>query len=516
MAVTTVRRIDTPLDTPPPLEGYGVQLNVNLFTRTGGLTTLDGHAQDVTDAQLELLQDAIADLKPGHCRIFVEPELRPETDEGPNAPVFRALMDTIGLVEGTGATVNLTWWHGPYAPRHILKALTWENRNIPAANWPQPNKRKWPRELTDAVVTEPTDKMRRFALLIAEARKHGTCVTHATVQNEVNGAPTDIAQLKDPGLSMRLYEWLYRRFQEALEQTPDPSHPGKMLRDSITIVAGDLLERPGSDKNTELDWISYMHRNMDERADMPRALDAYSSHVYWNPNQFPTTPMSRLDSIAQHLDGLHSTRPFYITEYGVRWLEEVVGGVKKKLPPARRPGILDGKPVEQSKEAAFQHAWFDAYAAQVGCAGVVKWVLYRTDLVTDWGEWGILDSPKKGFTRTPVYRMTRLFSHVAPRGWRAAGLWQDRDKDASVMVSRFAAPTGGDNSAVVLNAARRAQQVMVTLEAGRRYVGAHWNLAGKDQIDPLEHALTTDGDGHVLVPVPARGVTALATRQLGL
>ena len=68
----------------------------------------------------------------------------------------------------------------------------------------------------------------------------------------------------------------------------------------------------------------------------------------------------------------------YVTEFGVR-----------KLGSKPEPGGLGGgQTIEFSPDVAFQHAWFMALAPQYGCAGLVKWVLYRTDRRCAWGSGG--------------------------------------------------------------------------------------------------------------------------------
>jgi hypothetical protein len=91
-----------------------------------------------------------------------------------------------------------------------LRALRWPNKSF--RDWPDPNKRKWPAQLTDPHgITQPRVLMERFAGVLHEIRRRGfDCVTSVTIQNEVNGAGIDIAKQRDQYLSMRFYELLYR------------------------------------------------------------------------------------------------------------------------------------------------------------------------------------------------------------------------------------------------------------------------------------------------------------------
>jgi hypothetical protein len=524
VAVTSVRLAKPHVKKPPPLEGFGAQLNVNIFTRTDEfevkVTGRPPQAQNLTPDQLGHLKEAIKDLKPGHCRIFVQKGLHPETEQGRKAPEFKALMDTIKLAQEAGANVNLTWWgQEDYANARRLTNLAWPHPTV--RKWPQKDLVKWPEVLTNPehprALLEPTEQMRRFALIIAEARRRGlTCVTHATIQNEVNGAKTDIARKSKPHLSMRLYEWLYREFDKALQTIDDPNHQGKKLNESVTVVAGDLIERVKSKApgNLPNDWLRYMHPNMGvKHQEMARVVDGYSEHLYWDPTEFPKKPEALLNEIVATLAALRCEMPFYITEYGVRWLVEVVNGVKTKkaLLERKRPGELDGKRMDRSTKAAFQHAWFNALAPQLGCAGLVKWALYRTDIVSGWGEWGMIDAPSTGFQRGPVYRVTRLFNHLVPQKWMAAGLGRDGQK---LLVSRFASPAGDHESIAVLNNTLQPQDVRVEkLKEQHRYHGASWNPDGSlSHLDPI----VSDTRGRLVVSVPPKAVIARSTLKLRL
>jgi hypothetical protein len=393
MAVSVRLARSAPAKTVHPLEGFGAQLNTDLFTTAG-------QPNGVTEAQLAELGAAIDNLSPGHSRIFVQRGLRPETEKGRDAPEFKALMSTIQLAQSAKANVNLTWWgQGPYGNEAKLRALAWPNRSI--RNWPQAGRRKWPPELTDPehpqALSAPRIMMQRFALVIAEAhRRKFTCVTHATIQNEPNGAGCDIAKQKDPGLSMRFYELLYRHFDAALRAIPDPNAPSRTLREAVRIVGGDLLERKTAPATHQDAWLRYMHANMAvPRPGLDPVVDGYSVHVYWEPGDgdegFPTKLESRLEHLEQTIRNLPSKLPVYVTEFGVR-----------KLNAKPRPGKLNGTRMEASAEAAFQHAWFKALAPQYGVAGIVKWALYRTDVNKGWGDWGMIDSPKAGLERFPA------------------------------------------------------------------------------------------------------------------
>ena len=502
MAVTT---IDVPRVNGgrPALHGYGAQLNTYVFTQSGVMTR-GNQAQDLSEADRRKLAEKIRGIAPGHCRIFVQRGLDPTPGRGQQMPAWHALHKTVELAQQAGATVNLTWWgQGPYAIADRLRNLSWPNPN--RTDWPNPAFQKWPTELTapdgPSGIPGPRDKMRRFAAIVHELRKDFDCVTHATIQNEVNGAGRDIAFKGNANLSMRLYEHLYREFDEALRALHDPQRPAQTMRDAITITAGDLLQGKGG--NDQDDWIRYLHANMDVARDgMPSVLDAYSIHVYWKPEEFPTKAEARLEHLADLLDSLGTKKPVYVTEYGVR---QIVN------PASDRPGVHrpTGLPMEHAPEAAFQHAWFNALAPQRRCVGLVKWVMYRSDLVNGWGKWGVIDSPRDGLGVTPTYHVMRLFNGLVDKDWFAGG--GDHSGDGLVLVSRFSGPGGGE-SVVALNRDDRPREVKLTGLGATRYRRFDWNRGGRGKLDTVGD--TPAPGNSVTVSIPPRGVMALTTRPL--
>ena len=473
-----------------PLEGFGAQLNTNLFTTAG-------EPRPLTAQQLADLHAAIDNLQPGFSRILVRRGLRADTAAGRRAPEFVALLKTIELAQHAGAELNLTYWgQGPYADERRLRALRWPNRSF--RDWPDPNRRKWPPELTNTRgITQPRVLMERFAGVLQEIRRRGfDCVTSVTIQNEVNGAGVDIAKQGDQYLSMRFYELLYRFLDAALR--------GLNLRDEIRFIAGDLVERGNSTQDV---WLRYLHRNMEvPRPQFPSVLDGYSIHVYWEPSAgaqgFPAKPERRLTSLARTARTLGLEAPIYVAEYGVR---EVRARIK--------PGRIGGVRIDESPLAAFQHGWFNAIASQRGCVGLSKWVLYRTDRAAGFGEWGTIGAPAGGFARFPVYRVTRLFSHFVPRGWLANGLSRVA---TNVIASRFVAADGPDHSVLVLNNAARGRQLKVQgLSANQDYFAVAWNRDGHGSLASLP-PLRSDATGAATVQLPAHGIVALSTRNPGI
>jgi hypothetical protein len=499
---TTVRLAPPPANAVHPLDGFGAQLNTNLFI-TRGRTA--GEPRRLTAAQLAALQTAIDRLKPGLSRILVRRGLNPGTPRGRSAAQFVALIKTIELAQEAGADLNLTWWgQGPYAVERRLRALKWPNRSF--RNWPDPHRRKWPPELTEpGGITAPRHQMTRFAGIVEEARRRGLdSVGNVTIQNEVNAGSVDIAKQGDQYISMRFYELLYRYLDAELRSRPDPQSPDQTLRDAVRFVVGDLVERGNSPQDA---WLRYLHRNMElPREHFRSVLDAYSIHVYWEPGPgrqgFPQKLQTRLTNLERTVRRLGIRKPVYVTEFGVR-----------KLHVQPHPGRLDGVRIEETTEAAFQHAWFIALAPQYGCAGLSKWVLYRTDLRADFGEWGMIGPSRTQFQRFPTYRVIRLFDHVVPRGWKAGGLGRVA---GGIIASRFAAPDESQESVMVLNNGARSRSVKIEgLMESHRYFVVDWNRDGRGLLDPRP-PIQSDATGAATVSVPRHGLVALSTRPPGL
>ena len=500
-----------------PFKGFGAQLNTNIFRPTSifpdpALAALEhrtspdreGQPHALTSGQIANLSKAIADLRLGHSRVFVGRVLVSAPEPPPKE--LAAFLATLQLAQDAGANVNLTFWgQGPYAAKAKLKKLAWPEPKSDA--WPsqkeQQGELKWPPELMDGgELSGPTELMRRFANIIALTQsKNLTCVKYATIQNEPNQGKTDIAQQGSPVLAMRFYERLYRLLDESLRKL--------QVRDAVDLVGGDLVLESNSPQG---EWLRYIHANMDvARPQFGSVADAYSIHVYWapggGPKGFPQRLESRLKGLAAELKTSHIDKPVYVTEFGVRKLNA--------KPSPGGPG--NGHAVEFSPDVAFQHAWFMALAPQYGCAGLVKWVLYRTDRRSAWGEWGMIDAPnpdapRTSFDRSPTYWVTQLFNHLVRPDWIADAF--GKSPDGTALASRFKGPV--HESMVVLNRRFKPLDVVVAGLRPQGYFVADWNQDGKggpaqERTEPL-----TPTARALPLTLPPRGVVALSTRPLQL
>jgi hypothetical protein len=520
MAPVRIKFDQRPVDTPK-FKGVGAQLNTNIFRPTSifpdpALAAKDhpknpdqeGQPRALTPGQRAKLGEAITNLRLGHSRVFVGRVLT-STQEPPRKELA-AFLDTLRLAQDAGATVNLTFWgQGAYANEKKLQGLAWPEPRLRL--WPPQKehhgRHKWPAALMDGgALTGPAELMHRFASIIARTQREGlTCVKYATIQNEPNQPPTDLAHQKNPILARRFYERLYRLLDESLEKLE--------IRDAVSLVAGDLVLNETSQQNTQRDWLEYISASMDRpRPNFPSVVDAYSIHVYWapggGPQGFPQKLEDRLKGLKAQRSRFGITKPIYVTEFGVK---------TDKKPGPGGPG--SGQKLEFDPSVAFQHAWFMALAPQFGCAGLVKWVLYRTDRKSGWGEWGMIDAPnpdppagRTSFGRSPTYRVIRLFNHLVDRDWRADGF--GKSGDGTVLASRFKGPA--HESVAVLNRGSGSQQVVIDGLKPQKYFAADWNQdhqggPAKERTEPL-----VPTGNSLTVTVPALGIVALSTRPLQL
>jgi hypothetical protein len=302
---------------------------------------------------------------------------------------------------------------------------------------------------------------------------------------------------------MQIYNRLYRLLDEELRSRADPKDPAKTLRDSVDLVGGDLV-RGGPDGiqgSDQKHWLKFMQEKM---ADV---LDGYSIHVYWTNGDYDDRLEGRLQRLVEQVGEFRITKPLYVTEYGVRGADGTADDRQFD------PGSLNGENIEDSPEAAFQHAWFNAFAPQHGIVGLAKWACYRVDGPKRRPErdWGLLCGAAKEFSQSPTYRVTLLFNRLTSPGWKAAGLGRAGD----TLVGVFSGPDG-EQSAVALNRGDEPVTVEIDrLTANGSFFAAVWNRDGNGAINNLER-VTAAANGVTRVNVPRSGLVALSTRNLGL
>jgi hypothetical protein len=176
----------------PDLVGFGAQYNGNAYA---DISVQAGLTADLMPA---LEAKAIA-MQPRHVRIFWNPTATPD-----QVTSFERVVD---LAERSGATINITYWHGPYP--------------------------------------DPSGQMQAFSdeLVRLVHDLHHDAVRYITIQNEVNSTM----------VTQSAYEQLYRTLDQDLRTAGE--------RDHIKFVCGDLL------RTNQQSWFDYMAANMSDVCD---------------------------------------------------------------------------------------------------------------------------------------------------------------------------------------------------------------------------------------------------------
>ncbi len=170
----------------PPLVGFGAQFNPYLYA-----TPNFGGSGDVTEANVQDLERKLLDLRPQHVRIFFALEWWDGRRDGiakDDPRMKESFLRTARLAQQCGATINLTYWHGP---------------------WPDPQR-----------------QAARFADIVKELRQRHdlTAIQYVTLQNEPNLHAFDIEKLTT----------IYRAFDARARKIG--------LRNHVKIIGGDLVQ----------------------------------------------------------------------------------------------------------------------------------------------------------------------------------------------------------------------------------------------------------------------------------
>src|SRR5439155_7486955 len=185
---------------------------------------------------------------------------------------------------------------------------------------------------------DPKESSQRMVQILDDLiRKRGlSAVQYVTLQNEVNTTK----------ITMQQYDEFYRLFDADLRQAK--------LRERIKIVGGDLL---GKEQSA---WLTNLATELRD------VCDGYSAHTYWEYTN-PGHITQRLGNLHRILTTLPTTRPLYLTEFGVRGR-----GWEKNDPGVHE----DGTPIAQTAVHAEQCASFMIEAIRQGAVATVQWEAY--------------------------------------------------------------------------------------------------------------------------------------------
>lgn len=257
--------------------------------------------------------------------------------------------------------------------------------------------------------------MDRFAAVLAGLVEDGS-IDHlwVTMFNEPNTTQRTLTE----------YEQVYRSLDRELRALG--------ARGRVRFMGGDLVRSTVGP--SQADWFRYMASEMGD------LLDAWSVHVYWDfwdPGKIDERLLKEVRTIFSTIpEG--QRRPLYVTEFGVRGIETFEGE------PSFQPGSWpDGTGMSDTNTSAFQHAWFNIRAAQLGYSATVKWDVYpaKYDLGTQ--DFSTLGPGAQGWQPRPVYNLLQLLTlTTTPRGGEVVDVVPSAGTDPSRLLTTYVSPAG--------------------------------------------------------------------------
>lgn len=332
----------------------------------------------------------------------------------------------------------------------------------------------------------------RFAnVLLDLVRNRG--ITHLrwlTLQNEPNRTR----------ISMEVYEKQYRDLDPLIQS----------IRGQVRYMGGDLVRGPDVGPPNQQAWFQYL---ADHMADL---LDAYSIHVFWDYWDIQKL-QDRLTEVRAIVDALPEAgcKPVYVAEYGVRGLRTFNGALQVD------PGVWeDGTPITQTNVSAFQQAWFDVLAADLGYIGTSKWDSYYGKYDSGTQAYYIIGAPQFGWPLYPLYNFLQLMTTTVRRGWQVVTV------DSVPATSRLLAAYLGKQkqlTVVGLDTLGALLNVGTTTNSSYTIAGFPpskpvnlliWNSNADGLVVPRQ-VVRADANGVVAVTIPQHAVFVLTTIRLG-
>jgi hypothetical protein len=471
--------------------GCGVQLNHHTFAKQ----TMDAN---VPQSSLDDLKQKVRALSPHVVRIFYNNDHDgvPFDESLPSSPVnvrqgpvqkdrWASFVETVKLAQDIGATINVTWQGG--------KLVTEQQRKTAAARL--------------ASVLE----------ILVKGDAKADNLRWLTIANEPNTVPKkgNPQNMTPPRLGAT-----YRELDKLLT--------AKGLRKQIRFMGGDLIEGsrlPDSPFN-QAKWFAHMDKNMQG------VFDTFSTHIYWD---YDTTARfeQRLADVRDilntlagkpHQETLQYPLPVFVTEFGTRSKDR---GVKGVVDPGN---FIDGGskiPLTQTNVAAFQAAWFQIRAAELGFTGLLKWDCYfgRYDkgkqAYSAIGPPGPPAAPKE-WQLFPMYHLLRLFTITTVPGWKVLSLARNPAAPGSGTKHMVAFQGPGDLTILGLDERGAPRNTVSSMQVPYEIGGlsgkgpfqlALWNKAGGGTLH-RESQVKADAAGVVKINVPLHSVFALTTKAL--
>jgi hypothetical protein len=332
----------------------------------------------------------------------------------------------------------------------------------------------------------------KFAdVLVDLVRNRG--ITHLkwlTLQNEPNRTR----------ITMEAYEKQYRDLDPLIQS----------IRGQVKYMGGDLVRGPDTGAPNQDVWFQYLAAHM---ADI---LDAYSIHVFWDYTDTQKL-VDRLTEVRAIVDTLpeNARKPVYVAEYGVRGLRTFNGA------PQVDPGVWqDGTPITQTNISAFQHAWFDILAADLGYLGTSKWDSYYGKYDNGTQAYYVIGAPQSGWPLYPMYNLLQLFTTTVKRGWSVVAV--DSVPDTSRILAAYVGQKkqltviGLDTVGAQLNTgtATTSSYTVAGFPPSKPVNLLVWNANADGLVAPRQK-VTADANGVVNVTIAQHSVFVLTTVRLG-
>jgi hypothetical protein len=333
--------------------------------------------------------------------------------------------------------------------------------------------------------------VQRFAnVLLDLVRNRGvTNLRWLTLQNEPNRTR----------VTMQQYETQYRELDPYIQS----------IRGQVRYMGGDLVRGPDSGAPNQAAWFQYLATRMSD------ILDAYSIHVFWD--YWDTQKIvDRLKEVRAIVNALpqQGRKPIYVTEYGVRGMR-VFNGVQQV-----DPGVWqDGSAIGQTNVSAFQQAWFDVLAADLGYVATSKWDSYFGRYDNGTQAYYFIGEPQNGWPLYPLYNLVQLLTTTVKREWKVVAM------DSVPATSRLlAAYLGNNGQQTIVGLDTLGAQLNTVSSTPVSYIIAGlpplktlqlavWNEAGNGLVGPAR-AVATDAAGVARITVPQHGVFVLTTLRL--
>jgi hypothetical protein len=278
----------------------------------------------------------------------------------------------------------------------------------------------------------------------------------------------------------------------------------------VRYMGGDLVRGPDGGVPNQAAWFQYMAARMSD------ILDAYSIHVFWD--YWDTQKLvDRLKEVRAIVNSLppQARKPIYVTEYGVRGLRLFNGA------PQVDPGVWqDGSAIGQTNVSAFQQAWFDVLAANLGYIATSKWDSYFGRYDNGTQAYYFIGDPQNGWPLYPLYNLVQLLTTTVKREWKVAAV--DSVPATSRLIGAYLGKDGQrtivglDTLGAQLNTVSPTpvSYVIAGLPPSKRLQLAAWNEAGNGLVGPAR-PVATDAAGVAQITVPQQGVFVLTTLRLG-